>query len=183
MKHRLIILTILLTAVFGASAQTVIKGDISTATGKDIVNSAMEFIGTPYRYGVMNPKRGFDCSGFTSYIYSRQNISLPRSSCDQFCKETEIKDPKDLQKGDLVFFSGRGGGKSRIGHVGIVTEVNPETGEFKFIHSACSSGVTITHSTEAYYAKRYVGACRVLEEKKEGAQQPYWAVPTFKFLE
>ena len=98
MKHRLIILTILLTAVFGASAQTVIKGDISTATGKDIVNSAMEFIGTPYRYGVMNPNRGFDCSGFTSYIYSRQNISLPRSSRDQFCKETEIKDPKDLQE-------------------------------------------------------------------------------------
>ena len=182
MKKLFIILTIILVSVVSTSAQTVINGDVSTATGKDIVNSAMKHIGTPYRYGLMAPGRGFDCSGFTSYVYKQQNIALPRTSRSQFQKETEVKDTKDLQKGDLVFFKGRGG-RGGIGHVGIVTEVNQETGEFKFIHASCSRGITITHSTERYYAKRYVGACRVLKDEQEKeAIEPYW-VPTFKFAE
>ncbi|MBR4828632.1 MAG: hypothetical protein IKZ92_02385 [Muribaculaceae bacterium] len=48
-----------------------------------------------------------------------------------------------------------------VGHVGIVTRVNDDN-TFHFIHSACSSGVTESKNTEAYYSRRYVGACRVL---------------------
>lgn len=161
MRKAITILAILLAAAGSAIAQTVIKGNITTATGKDIVNSAMEYIGTPYRYGTMSPTRGFDCSGFTSYIFKKLDITLPRSSRSQYSKETAIDDCRDLKKGDLVFFSGSKVSK-RIGHVGIVTKVNHETGEFSFIHSSCSEGVTISHSTDAYYAKRYIGACRVL---------------------
>ena len=62
-------MAILLAAAGSAIAQTVIKGNITTATGKDIVNSAMEYIGTPYRYGTMSPTRGFDCS------YSKNSTS------------------------------------------------------------------------------------------------------------
>lgn len=155
------ILAIILMTTGNAFSQTVIKGNISTATGKDIVNSAIEYIGTPYRYGTMNPARGFDCSGFTSYVFKKLDITLPRTSRSQYSKETAIDDCRDLKKGDLVFFSGSKVSK-RIGHVGIVTKVNPETGEFSFIHSSCSEGVTISHSTDAYYAKRYIGACRIL---------------------
>ena len=183
MKKLIALLTILLTFECALQAQTVIKGDVSIATGKDIVDNAMQFIGTPYRSGRMNPKYGFDCSGFTSYIYKMENIILPRSSRAQFQKETEISDSRDLKKGDLVFFSGSRK-SSRIGHVGIVTKVNHETGEFSFIHSSSSQGVTISHSTEAYYSNRYVGACRILKEKEKASKalEPYW-IPSFDFAE
>ena len=70
-----------------------------------------------------------------------------------------MTEKKQLKPGDLVFFNGRKVGK-RIGHVGIVTEVDTARGQFKFIHASNSRGVTESHSDEAYYKRRYVGACR-----------------------
>ena len=123
-----------------------------------VTNYAYRFRGTPYRYGAMSP-RGFDCSGFTSYVFKRFGIELDRSSRGQIFDGVRIKQ-KDLQPGDLVFFQGRSG-RGGVGHVGIVTKVN-EDNTFHFIHSACSTGVTESKNTESYYSRRYVGACRVL---------------------
>ena len=123
-----------------------------------VINYAYRFRGTPYRYGAMSP-RGFDCSGFTSYVFKRFGIELDRSSRGQISDGVRIKQ-KDLQPGDLVFFQGRSG-RGGVGHVGIVTKVNDDN-TFHFIHSACSSGVTESKNTESYYSRRYVGACRVL---------------------
>jgi len=125
----------------------------------ELLSYAYRFRGTPYRYGSSSP-RGFDCSGFTSYVFKRFGISLDRSSSGQI-KDGRRVSRKDLQPGDLVFFAGRSG-KGRIGHVGIVTRVNDDN-TFHFIHSACSRGVTVSKNTEAYYSRRYMGACRVLE--------------------
>ena len=123
-----------------------------------VINYAYRFRGTPYRYGAMSP-RGFDCSGFTSYVFKRFGIDLDRSSRGQIFDGVRVKQ-KDLQPGDLVFFQGRSG-RGGVGHVGIVTKVNDDN-TFHFIHSACSSGVTESKNTESYYSRRYVGACRVL---------------------
>ena len=123
-----------------------------------VINYAYRFRGTPYRYGAMSP-RGFDCSGFTSYVFKRFGIELDRSSRGQIFDGVRVK-KSDLQPGDLVFFQGRSG-RGGVGHVGIVTRVNADN-TFHFIHSACSSGVTVSKNTEAYYNSRYVGACRVL---------------------
>ena len=123
-----------------------------------VINYAYRFRGTPYRYGAMSP-RGFDCSGFTSYVFKRFGIQLDRSSRGQITDGVRIK-KNELQPGDLVFFQGRSG-RGGVGHVGIVTKVN-EDNTFHFIHSACSSGVTESKNTESYYSRRYVGACRVL---------------------
>lgn len=128
---------------------------------KDIVSTAKQYMGIRYRRGRMNPKIGFDCSGFTKYIFNKFDIELERVSGSQFNKETEITDRHDLQVGDLVFFSGRKISK-RIGHVGIVTHIDPETGHFSFIHASCSSGITETKSTSTYYANRFLKACRVI---------------------
>jgi cell wall-associated NlpC family hydrolase len=106
----------------------------------------------------MSP-RGFDCSGFTSYVFKRFGINLDRSSRGQISDGVRVQ-RNDLQPGDLVFFQGRSG-RGGIGHVGIVTRVNADN-TFHFIHSACSSGVTESKNTESYYSRRYVGACRVL---------------------
>ena len=123
-----------------------------------VINYAYRFRGTPYRYGAMSP-RGFDCSGFTSYVFKRFGINLDRSSRGQIFDGVRVK-KTELQPGDLVFFQGRSG-RGGVGHVGIVTKVN-EDNTFHFIHSACSSGVTESKNTESYYSRRYVGACRVL---------------------
>ena len=123
-----------------------------------VINYAYRFRGTPYRYGAMSP-RGFDCSGFTSYVFKRFGIELDRSSRGQIFDGVRVKQ-KDLQPGDLVFFQGRSG-RGGVGHVGIVTKVNDDN-TFHFIHSACSSGVTESKNTDSYYSRRYVGACRVL---------------------
>lgn len=149
-----------ITITHAVSAHIIAPTDSTSVTGKDIVKRAMKYIGVPYRSGRMNPKIGFDCSGFTSYVFQKENILLTRSSRSQFQEGIKVDDCKDLKKGDLVFFCGSRIGSS-IGHVGIVTNVDHETGAFSFIH-ASRTGVRISSSTEPYYEKRYVGACRVL---------------------
>ena len=113
---------LVLCALFGVSpvsAQTLLSEEIreDSVTGQDVVEKAKEFIGVPYRYGQMNPKRGFDCSGFTTYVFKSLNICLTRSSRSQFREGVKIDDRRDLQQGDLVFFTGTRS-KKTIGHVG-----------------------------------------------------------------
>lgn len=139
------------------SCTEVVKDSV---TGRDIIEKAKEFIGVPYRYGHMNPKRGFDCSGFTSYVFRSLDIELTRTSRSQFTEGTEVSDRRELQEGDLVFFTGTRS-KKTIGHVGIVTEVDSETGAFKFIHAG-RQGICITSSSSGAYNRRYVGARRIL---------------------
>ena len=129
---------------------------------QEILDYAFKFKGVPYRHGASSP-RGFDCSGFTSYVFKRFGISLDRRSGAQINDGRRVS-RSELQPGDLVFFNGRAV-NSRIGHVGIVTEVDKNKGGgFKFIHAAVRTGITESHSSEAYYSKRYMGACRVVEQ-------------------
>ena len=127
-----------------------------------LLDYASKFKGTRYRSGSSSPK-GFDCSGFTSFVFKKFGYDLNRSSSSQVNNGTPVA-KNELQPGDLVFFNGRAVGK-RVGHVGIVTEVK-EDGEFKFIHSSNGKGVTVSSSNEAYYKRRYVGASRVIEPKQ-----------------
>ena len=128
---------------------------------ENLLNTAFRFIGVPYRSGQSGP-HGFDCSGFTSYVYKQNNLNLTRSSRSQFTEGQPIAVVNDLRKGDLVFFGGRGA-RGGVGHVGIVTEVNREAGSFKFIHASISSGIKVDSSTDAYYSRRYVGARRIIQ--------------------
>ena len=127
--------------------------------GSKVVSTAMQYIGARYRHGHAGPT-AFDCSGFTSYVYRQKNITLSRSSRVQYGQGTPVKSIADLKPGDLVFF---GGSKSTstVGHVGIVKEVNPEKGDFSFVH-ASRTGVKVDMLSSAYYKKRYIGARRVL---------------------
>lgn len=127
-----------------------------------LLDYAKLFIGKPYIGGGNGPN-GFDCSGFTKFVFGRFGHNLFRTSEGQMLNGTPIKRQADLRPGDLVFYSGRKQSK-QIGHVGIVVENDPETNIFTFIHAACQSGVTISKSNEPYYIPRYVSACRVLDE-------------------
>lgn len=114
---------------------------------KAIVQTAESFIGTKYKYGGKSPS-GFDCSGFTRFVYDKFQYRLGPSSKIQ-AKEVKTKAISKLKIGDLIFFSKR----NKINHVAIVKE-NSSRGLF-VIHSTSSSGVRIDEiSRHPYWKKR-----------------------------
>ncbi len=125
----------------------------SSVTGDGIVAKAAQYLGTPYRYGGSSPG-GFDCSGFTSYIYSQFNISLNRTAAGQYGNGIAVS-KANLIPGDLVFFACY---SSSINHVGIYT------GNGQIIHSSTpsSGGVIYSNLNSGYYANAYVGARRIV---------------------
>lgn len=125
------------------------SGDTQAGT---VLQYAAKFLNAPYKYGGTTPA-GFDCSGFTQYVYKHVGISLSRTAAAQASTGTRVEKAK-LLPGDLVFFATGGGG---INHVGIYA------GNGRFIHSSSptSGGVIYTSLKESYYAKSYVGARRV----------------------
>lgn len=121
---------------------------------RSVLSLAHSKLGTPYSWGG-NGARGFDCSGFTRYLYDQVGINLPRVAADQFHHGlTVAKD--DLQPGDLVFF-GYYGSKT-IGHVGVYV------GGGQFIHSSSRRGVIYTPMNNPYYVQNYKGAKRVIRQ-------------------
>ena len=126
-----------------------------------IIDYAMRFMRVPYVPAGRGPDK-FDCSGFTHYVFSRFGYDLsyyaPHQLTNGWCV---IHKPEDLKRGDLVFYGGRRN-KKKIGHVAIVVSNDPATHSFTFIHATVHQGVIVSTSTEAYYAQRYITACRVL---------------------
>ena len=119
-----------------------------------VVRRALGYLGTRYRYGASGA-RGFDCSGFTSYIYRQHGISLPHNSAAQYRVGKPVS-RSELRPGDLVFFRTRG---SRISHVGIYI------GNGKFVHASSARGrVRVDTLTSGYYHQRYVGARRITQK-------------------
>ena len=128
--------------------------------GENVVQTALQYLGASYRLGTNGPTV-FDCSGFTSYVYGKQNVSILRTSRSQYTQGTPIARISDLKKGDLVFFGGRGNARS-VGHVGIVKDVDPSGSNFSFVHASIK-GVKVSNSSEAYYSRRYIGARRIVQ--------------------
>lgn len=81
------------------------KSKTSSNSGESVVSYAKQFIGTKYTYGGTSPSTGFDCSGFTSYVYRHFGVSLPRTSGGQSGVGTAVT-KANLQAGDLVIYSG-----------------------------------------------------------------------------
>lgn len=125
----------------------------------DLINMAQSHLGTRYRSGGKTPA-GFDCSGFTGYIFRQFGYELGASSRDQFNQGEQI-DKEAVVPGDLLFFNGRAVG-SRIGHVGIAISEPDENGVVTFIHSAFGGGIRIDKTSAPYYSRRYKGARRVI---------------------
>ncbi len=161
MKKVLRLLTIMMVFAMATSA-------FAQTTADAVISEARKYIGTPYRSAGRTPK-GFDCSGFTRYVYSQFGYDLSGSAPGQWHHGRSVSS-SELQPGDLVFFGGRRHSKN-IGHVGIVTEADNAKGTFKFIHSSTSSGICISSSAEPYYKDRYVGARRILDKAPAGGQK------------
>ncbi|MET3193234.1 C40 family peptidase [Bacillus sp. OAE603] len=151
MKKGFILLSVIFLFLVG---QPLSKTSAATMDGNDIVNEAKQHIGVDYVYGGTTPN-GFDCSGFTRYVYKEAvGISLPRSSSDQYeVGKSVSKD--DLEPGDLVFFSNTY--KSGISHAGIYV------GNNKFISASSSKGIKIDSLSGGYWGPKYTGAKRIIK--------------------
>ncbi len=117
-----------------------------------IVTTAKKYIGVPYLWAGTTPA-GFDCSGYTQYVFRQHGISLNRTTQTQYQQGSYVA-KSDLQPGDLVFFQNTY--RPGISHVGIYV------GDGNFIHASSSRGVVIQALSDAYWAPRYYGARRFL---------------------
>ena len=127
-----------------------------------IIKEAGRHLGKPYLYGGNGPQ-SFDCTGFTCYVFNKFGYKLSRSSADQAHDGREVRGGYDkYQKGDIIIFGGRNS-KKTPGHVGIFIAADSLAKSFTFIH-ASSSGVTISHIDEPYYAQRFIGVRRILPD-------------------
>ncbi len=126
-----------------------------------IIEYAAKFLGTRYRLGASGPKQ-FDCSGFVGYVFKNFGYSLSRDSRSQYLQGDNV-DRSELRAGDLLFFSSRSSGKGRVGHVAIVTDVNPD-GSCTFIHASSSKKGVVTQKfpDNGYYSKHFIGAKRIV---------------------
>lgn len=137
------------------------EANVADASAGKIINYASRFLGTRYVLGAMGPK-AFDCSGFIGYVYRNFGITLNRTSRQQYLQGEKVS-LGNLRPGDLLFFSSRSSGRGNVGHVAMVTEVNPD-GSCKFIHASSGKGrVTYQNFPDnGYYERNFVGARRIL---------------------
>ena len=113
-----------------------------------IVRFARRFVGVRYSYGGTSPSSGFDCSGFTRFVYAHFGITLPHYAGAQFDLGRRV--PRQaLRPGDLVFFDG-------LGHVGLYI------GGGLFIHAPHTGTRVSIDSLHGWYGATYDGARRVL---------------------
>ena len=113
-----------------------------------IVRYARHYLGVPYSYGGTSPRSGFDCSGFTRFVYAHFGIALPHYSGAQFSMGRRVARAA-LRPGDLLFFDG-------LGHVGLYV------GRGRFIHAPHTGTRVSIDSISGWYAGRYDGARRLL---------------------
>lgn len=124
----------------------------SSPIAYSVTGTALSLRGAPYRNGGSDPS-GFDCSGFVRYVFSQHGVTVPRTVTDQFRAGKQV-DQKQVEPGDLVFFTTVAPGAS---HVGIAI------GGDEFVHAPSGTGeVRVERMNAPYWVTRFVGARRVL---------------------
>lgn len=117
-----------------------------------LVGTALELRGVPYRNGGAD-RRGFDCSGFTQYVFAQHGIVLPRSVRDQYQAGVAVAWTQ-LEPGDLLFFATT---DRTATHVAIAV------GADEFVHAPSSTGVVrVERLSSSYWAARFLGVRRFL---------------------
>jgi cell wall-associated NlpC family hydrolase len=128
-----------------------------------IVAFSKTLIGVPYLYASTDPSKGFDCSGFITYVFNHFGIQVPRSSVD-FTNYGRDITKEQSKPGDLILFTGTDSTIKIVGHMGIVESIDNDT--LRFIHSTSGKlkGVVITPLGD-YYKSRFVKLIRIFPEE------------------
>lgn len=143
-----LILMISCSVMYETDEPEIVKTD-TTNLRTEIVADAKTYVRTRYRYASTNPNKGFDCSGFSSFILNKYGFSIPRSTTNQATLGKKIS-LHEVQEGDLVFF----GKRKRVSHVAIV--VKNDNGNITVVHSTNSKGVIVENINNSPYWKKRV---------------------------
>jgi cell wall-associated NlpC family hydrolase len=152
-RIQLALLTIMVAVACGLVRTGVVLGAhtriLVGPTGRNnLVRFARQYLGVRYVYGGMSPRTGFDCSGFTRFVYAHFGITLPHFAAGQFALGRSVSRAA-LRPGDLVFFDG-------LGHVGLYL------GSGMFIHAPHTGARVEISSLNGWYATRFDGARRLV---------------------
>lgn len=170
MLNQLSFISILIFLTLGFQSQinvplVLAETSISSETDIDraeIIEFAKTYLGTTYQYASVDPTKGFDCSGFVSYVYNHFDIWLPRASKAYKSLGTAQK-PEDFKVGDILVFYGYRD-KTQIGHVGIICEANGLKSKFIHASSGKAYGVTISQLDSDHYALRFYKCIDVIRQ-------------------
>ncbi len=151
-RTRLALLILVLVAFVAARAGGALGSsshrERASARDAKVVTYARRLLGVRYAYGGASPQSGFDCSGFTRFVFAHFGIGLPHYSAGQFNVGRRVA-RRALRPGDLVFFDG-------LGHVGIYL------GRGRFIHAPHSGATVSVDLIDGWYSSRFTGARRLL---------------------
>lgn len=130
--------------------------DENSNKGAEVASYARQFLGIKYVLGGKTPESGFDCAGFTKYVYKNFGVTLGSIASAQNSIGVDVA-REDLKVGDLILFQNEE--KTKIGHTGVYL------GNGEFIHAANPQrGVVIDNlNTMSYYNTRFVNAKRIVE--------------------
>jgi cell wall-associated NlpC family hydrolase len=137
----------------GIPSDTIKKVENNEAVVDSVIQFGKKFLGLRYKYRGQSPK-GFDCSGYVSYIFGKYGYSFPHSSSAMATLGKKV-DLKEARKGDFIFFKGRSTRSSGVGHVALI--ISADSGQVTMMHSTCMKGVIIEkYNTSAYFKTRYL---------------------------
>jgi cell wall-associated NlpC family hydrolase len=140
---------------------TVVSTPRSTDT-YSLTSTALDFRGTPFVDGGSTPD-GFDCSGFTYYVFRQHGVELPRRAADQY-EVGDVVDPAEIEPGDLLFFTTVAPGAS---HVALAL------GGDEFVHAPSERGqVRVERLSSIYWSRRFLGARRVRQPSPAVTPRP-----------
>lgn len=128
------------------------KTFISSKQGREIIETAKNYIGVPYVFGGTTPK-GFDCSGFLQYVFKQNGFVVPRLADEQYLLGKSAK-VSQLEAGDLVFFTTYTSGASHCGFY---------VGDRNFLHASSSRGIRIDSLDSDYWSSRFLGARKIID--------------------
>ena len=131
----------------GVPAVRIPRSPAPTATAARVLQTADRYLGVPYVWGGNSPEQGFDCSGFTKYVFAKQGIGLPRVSRDQARVGQVVPlDYAAFRPGDLLFFAEP---EEAVSHVAIYV------GDGRIIHASSASGEVSYLDLDGEYAGWY----------------------------
>lgn len=139
------------------SMQSVIN--TGKTTPAELVAFARSLYGIPYLYASSDPDKGFDCSGFITYVFNHFGIAVPRSSVDFTLVGKEVR-AANAKPGDLILFTGTDSSIKTVGHMGIITSLTSDNVRFIHATSGRANGVTET-SLSPNYLPRLVKIIRI----------------------
>jgi cell wall-associated NlpC family hydrolase len=129
---------------------------------EELISFANTLKGIPYKYGSVDPREGFDCSGFVTYVFNHFNIKVPRTSFDFSFVHRPIE-LKDAKAGDLILFTGTDSTERTVGHMGIILSAQGQP--VSFIHSTSGKAYGVTETPlNSYYMGRYMHTIRIFPQ-------------------